>query len=227
ANASAIIADMRTRFLPKLSLDHPGVAVNFEGQEKEAATTSGSIQRGFLLGMVGVFLLLCFMFRSYVEPIVVMVAIPMALIGVIWGHLAMGLDLSMPSMMGFVSLAGVVVNNTILMVMFIKLAVTEGASIDEAARGAARRRFRAILLTSLTTLMGMLPMLSETSLQAQVLKPLITSLVFGLASSTVMILFLVPALYRILEDIGLARPDSHASPDMALQGPGSTGIVGP
>jgi hydrophobic/amphiphilic exporter-1 (mainly G- bacteria), HAE1 family len=231
ANAGAIVADMRARFLPRLTQDHPGVSVNFEGQEKEAATTSGSIRNGFLLGMVGVFLLLCFMFRSYVEPIVVMVAIPMALIGVIWGHLAMGLDLSMPSMMGFVSLAGVVVNNTILMVLFIKLAVTEGASVDEAVRGAARRRFRAILLTSLTTLMGMLPMLSETSLQAQVLKPLITSLVFGLASSTVMILFLVPALYRILEDIGLARPDSHASPDMALQGPlqgpGSTGIVRP
>ncbi len=222
-NASAIVADMRARFVPELAKTYPGVSVNYEGQEKESGGTMGSMRRGFLFGMVGVFLLLCFMFRSYVEPIVVMVAIPMALIGVIWGHLAMGLDLSMPSMMGFVSLAGVVVNNAILLVLFIKLAVKDGASIDDAARGAARKRFRAVLLTSLTTVMGMLPMLTETSLQAQVLKPLITSLVFGLASSTLMILFLVPALYRILEDFTLIRRDR----DAALQGSGTPAIVPP
>jgi hydrophobic/amphiphilic exporter-1 (mainly G- bacteria), HAE1 family len=221
ANASAIIADMRARFLPGLVKKYPGVSIDFEGQEKESGDTTGSMRSGFLLGLVGVFLLLCFMFRSYVEPIVVMVSIPMALIGVIWGHLAMGLDLSMPSMMGFVSLAGVVVNNAILLVIFIKLAAADGDAIHDAARGAARKRFRAVLLTSLTTVMGMLPMLTETSLQAQVLKPLITSLVFGLASSTVMILFLVPALYCILNDFGLIRSDT----DAALQPSGSPGIV--
>ena len=203
ANADNIIADMRARFLPGLLKKYPGVTADFEGQANESAKTGGSIRNGFLLGMVGVYLLLGFMFRSYIEPLIVIVAIPMALIGVIWGHLAMGLDLSMPSMMGFVSLAGVVVNNSILLVLFIKIALGEGASVEDAAGGASRRRFRAIVLTTLTTVMGMLPLLSETSLQAQVLKPLITSLAFGLVSSTVMVLFLVPALYRILDDFGL------------------------
>jgi multidrug efflux pump subunit AcrB len=135
--------------------------------------------------------------------LVVIAAIPLAFIGVIWGHILMGLELSMPSIMGFVSLAGVVVNDSILLVEFIKLRLKEGKNISEAAQTASRQRFRAVLLTSLTTIMGLLPLLAERSLQAQILIPMATSLVFGLLASTVMVLVVIPALYTILGDFGL------------------------
>ncbi|MEE8544502.1 MAG: efflux RND transporter permease subunit [Alphaproteobacteria bacterium] len=202
-NANEIIADTRERFLPGFRERHPGVEVSFEGQAKESATAGGSLRRGFLLGLVGVFLLLSFVFRSYVEPLIVMVAIPFAAIGVVWGHLLMGLELSMPSVVGFVALAGVVVNDSILLVEFIKRHQRAGKSAHEAAAIASRERFRAVLLTSLTTIAGLLPLLTERSLQAQVLTPLVTSLVFGLLASTVLVLLVVPALYTILEDFGL------------------------
>ena len=109
----------------------------------------------------------------------------------------------MPSMVGFVSLAGVVVNNSIVLVTFVKIHRSRGESAVAASCRAARQRFRAILLTSLTTVAGVLPLLTETSLQAQVLVPLVTSLAFGLAAATFQVLFLVPALYSILDDYGL------------------------
>ncbi|MCA9448114.1 MAG: efflux RND transporter permease subunit, partial [Candidatus Omnitrophica bacterium] len=125
-----------------------------------------------------------------------------SLIGVIWGHFIMGLDLTMPSIMGFVSLAGVVVNDSILLVQFIKMQRSKGLPTPEASMQASRDRFRAVLLTSLTTIAGLLPLLSERSLQAQVLIPLATSIVFGLFASTALVLVVVPSLYSIVGDFG-------------------------
>ena len=212
ANADEIIADTRARFLPELLARYPGLAVGLEGQAEETAVTGASLQRNFLVGLAAVFLLLCFQFRSYVEPILVMAVIPAGLVGVIWGHFALGLDLSMPSMVGFASLAGVVVNNSIVLVAFIKLHRRGGESAADAARRAARQRFRAVLLTSLTTVAGVLPLLTETSLQAQVMKPLVVSLGFGLVAATFQVLFLVPALYAILDDFGLTEKVGPAAP---------------
>ena len=130
-----------------------------------------------------------------------------ALVGAIAGHIALGLDFTMPSMLGFVALAGVVVNDSILLVNFIKHYHGDTQSVGEAAPRASQARFRAILLTSLTTIVGLLPLLSETSLQAQVLIPLVTSLAFGLMATTVLVLLLVPAIYSILDDFGLAKID--------------------
>jgi len=115
----------------------------------------------------------------------------------------MGLDISMPSMLGFVSLAGIVVNNSILVVDFIKSGHRDGLSVHDAILQVSRARFRAVLLTSVTTIVGLLPILSETSLQAQVLIPLVTSLAFGLISSTLLVLIVVPAFYMVLDDVGL------------------------
>ncbi len=204
ANANEIIADMRSRFLPAFEKRHPQVRVLIEGQDKEAGTTQKSMISGFILGLFGVFLLLSFQFRSYIEPLVVMIVIPFAFIGVIFGHLLMGLDFTMPSMLGFVALAGVVVNDSILLVNFIKDRHGPGMTVSQAAPLAARARFRAILLTSVTTIAGLLPILAETSLQAQILVPLVTSLAFGLLASTVLVLVLVPAIYAILDDFGLS-----------------------
>jgi multidrug efflux pump subunit AcrB len=119
--------------------------------------------------------------------------------------MAMGLDLTMPSMLGAASLAGVVVNDSILLVAFVKLGRRSGAVDDvvAAAARAARHRFRPVLLTSLTTIAGLLPLLFEGSLQAQVLVPLVTSLAFGLMASTALVLIVVPTLYAILNDLGL------------------------
>lgn len=203
SNASAIVSDTQRRFIPQLLKKYPGIRFELRGQNDEAGKTQASMGRGLLIGLIGVFILLSFQFRSYVEPVVVMVAIPLALIGVVFGHLAMGLDLSMPSMLGFAALAGVVVNNSILLVNFAKIRYNEGMSLVEAAKQASRARFRAIFLTTSTTSVGLLPILSETSLQAQVLIPLVTSLMFGLLSSSIMVLFAVPSLYLILHDFGL------------------------
>ena len=221
ANAGEILADTRARFLPGLEARYPGIAVALEGQAEETAVTGASLQRNFLIGLGAVFLLLCFQFRSYVEPVLVMAVIPAGLVGVVWGHYALGLDLSMPSMVGFASLAGVVVNNSIVLVAFIKLHRRNGESATDAARRAARQRFRAILLTSLTTVAGILPLLTETSLQAQIMKPLVASLGFGLAAATFQVLFLVPALYAILDDFGLTEKVGPAAPEGG--GAGGTG----
>ncbi|NQV47593.1 MAG: efflux RND transporter permease subunit [Rhodospirillaceae bacterium] len=202
ANIDEIINDTKLRFLPGLFEKYPGLAITYEGHVKEGATTGKSIVRGFLLGLIGVYLLLCFQFKSYIEPLIVMSVIPLGLIGVIWGHLIMGLDLSMPSTIGFASLAGIVVNDSILLVHFIKKKRRLGNSVIEAARMASRARFRAVLLTSLTTIAGLLPLMLETSLQAQVLIPLVTSLAFGLMASTVLVLFVVPMLYAVFDDFG-------------------------
>ena len=203
ANTREVIQDTEQRFLPELQQRFPGVQIALEGQAAETSTTGNSLQRGFLLGLLGIFILLSFQFRSYLEPIAVMTAIPLALIGVVWGHLAMGLELSMPSMMGFVSLAGIVVNDSILLVTFLKLRQREGMATMDAAKQASRDRFRAVLLTSLTTIAGLLPLLAEKSLQAQVLIPLVTSIVFGLLATTLLVLLVVPSLYSILDDFGL------------------------
>jgi len=204
ANANAIVGDTLANFVPDLEARFTGLNVGVEGQRAEATKTQVSMVRGFGIGMVGVFLLLSFLFRSYVEPLVVMLIIPFSLIGSIFGHMAMGLDFSMPSMLGFVALAGVVVNNSILLVDFVKHGHGASNTVAEAAAKAARARFRAIFLTTLTTVAGLLPILTETNLQAQVLIPLVASLVFGLSASSVITLFVLPAFYAILDDFGLS-----------------------
>lgn len=220
ANLNQILAVTSAGFLPELLARHPDVEISLEGEAASQAETASSLRRGFLLGLLGVFVLLSFQFRSYIEPAIVMLAIPLALIGVIWGHLAMGLEISMPSLLGFASLAGIVVNDSILLVTFVKLRAAQTqdgveADIVAAARQASRDRFRPVLLTSLTTIAGLLPLLFERSLQAQVLIPLVTSLAFGLMASTLLVLLLVPAMYAILHDFGLttvARDERQAAP---------------
>ncbi len=203
ANANEIVSDTLARFGPRLAEAYPGVRIELQGQNAEASETQGSMLAGFLLGLVGVYLVLSFQFRSYVEPVIVMTLIPFAFVGAVAGHMLMGIDFSMPSLLGFAALAGVVVNDSILLVFQIKHHHRPGATVADAVPDAARARFRAIFLTSLTTVAGLFPMLLETSLQAQVLTPLVTSLAFGLLASTLLVLFVVPAFYAALDDMGL------------------------
>jgi multidrug efflux pump subunit AcrB len=205
ANSTETLAKIKSDWLPQATEDYPGVKVDFEGSAKETAKTGASLGKGFLIGIFGLFVILSFQFRSYLEPVVVMLAIPLSLIGVLWGHVLLGYNLSMPSIMGFISLAGIVVNDSILLVQYIRHHVDEGDSVHEAVVSASRERFRAVFLTSLTTAAGLLPLLLETSLQAQVVQPLVVSIVFGIFASTLMVLFIIPCAYAILADFGLVK----------------------
>lgn len=204
-NADAIVADLQSQVFPKLREQWPEITLQVEGQTARSRETGQSIARGLLIGLLGIFLILSFQFRSYLEPIIVMLAIPVAFMGAVWGHMLMGYNLSMPSLIGAASLAGIVVNNAILLVQFINTYREQGMSVREAAGAASRARFRAILITTSTTVAGLLPLLAETSTQAMAVIPLVISVVFGLLVSTVLILLALPALYAILEDLGWAR----------------------
>ena len=204
-SSGEVLNQFRTKLMPKLQQDYPGLRFDFEGAAKDTAETGQSMATGFMLGIFGVFVILSFQFRSYLEPFVVLLAIPLALIGVFWGHLLLGHPLSMPSMMGFVSLAGVVVNDSILLVQYIRHHLDDGDGIEQAVVQASRERFRAVFLTSLTTAAGLLPLMLETSLQAQVIKPLVISIVFGIFTSTLLVLFMIPAAYVILSDFKLVH----------------------
>ncbi|MEA1051517.1 efflux RND transporter permease subunit [Lamprobacter modestohalophilus] len=210
ASGQAIVSDLRARWLDDFQARHPGVEVQFEGQVANAAETGGSIRRGLLIGLLGIFVILSFQFRGYVEPLIVMLAIPLAFIGAIWGHVLMGYYLSMPSLIGAASLAGIVVNNAILLIQFINANRALGLSAAAAAGQASRQRLRAILISSLTTIAGLAPLLAETSSQADAIKPLVISVVFGLLSATVLVLLVIPALYVLLDDLGLARQKVQA-----------------
>lgn len=203
ANSQEIVGDTKEKFFPKLAEEFPDIVVSLEGEAAETKKSMGGMIKAFLTGIFGVYLLLSLQFRNYIEPVVVMILIPFSLIGVIWGHIFMGLTLVMPSIMGFISLAGIVVNDSILLVTFIRFHMSNGITVHEAAARASRDRFRAVLLTSMTTIMGLLPLMSERSLQAQVLIPLACSIVFGLLATTLLVLFVIPAFYSVLADLKL------------------------
>lgn len=212
-NGSEIVSNMRRDYIPQLQQQFPGLKVDFEGAAAESAKTGSSLMKGFMIGLFGLFTILSFQFRSYLEPFVVMLAIPLALIGVFWGHWLVGHNLSMPSILGFISLAGIVVNDSILLVQYIRHHVDEGDDVYGAVVKASRDRFRAVFLTSLTTAAGLLPLLLETSLQAQVVKPIVISIVFGIFTSTLLVLFIIPSAYAILADFGLVHKHKDLSED--------------
>ena len=201
ANASKIVADLKTDFLPKLIQRYPGVKFDLEGQEKRTRESLDSLKRGFILALMGIFLLLASQFRSYVQPIIIMVAIPFGLIGAIAGHLVMGMHFTLISIFGIVALSGIVVNDSLILIDFINRSVRKGEEIDTAVIESGKARFRPVLLTSVTTIAGLFPLLLERSFQAQFLIPMAVSISFGLLAATVLTLLYVPALYMIVRDI--------------------------
>jgi multidrug efflux pump subunit AcrB len=196
-----ILANVQATFLPALLAQHPGVQYSLEGEQQQQRETLSALGRGFTLALVAIFALLAIPLRSYVQPILIMLAIPFGLIGAVLGHLIMGLNLTVLSMFGIVALAGVVVNASLVLVDFINRGRAMGMSPEEAAVTAGAARFRAIMLTSLTTFAGLTPLMLERSMQAQFLIPMAISLAFGVIVSAVITLMLVPASYVMLEDI--------------------------
>ena len=176
--------------------DFPGLTFDFEGEQRAQREGLGSLWVNFLVAQLAIFTLLAIPFRSYSQPLIVMSAIPFGLIGAVLGHIVMGLNLSMLSLFGMVALTGVVVNDSLIMIDLINRERSTGVPVDTAIRDSGTRRFRPILLTTLTTFLGLTPMIFETSRQAQFL-----ILGFGVVFATAITLILVPAEYRILEDL--------------------------
>jgi multidrug efflux pump subunit AcrB len=212
ANAGQINAQLNTSVLPRLVREFPGLQFRFGGEQRERDESLGSLWVNFAIAIMAIYGLLAVQFRSYAQPAIVMSAIPFGLVGATLGHLVMGFNLSILSMFGIVALAGVVVNDSLIMIDLINRERIEGAGLTRILRDCATRRFRPIMLTTLTTFLGLLPMITEKSLQARFLIPMAISLAFGVMFATCITLLLVPSLYMILEDLkrGLLRLPADA-----------------
>ncbi len=200
ANANEINAQIVQRELPQLLADFPGLAYSLGGEQERQAETMNALGLGFILAMIVMFSLLAVVFRSYSQPLLVMSAIPFGMVGAVWGHVVMGFSLSLMSMMGLVALSGVVVNDSLILIVSINRNREDGMGTWDAIIAGGARRFRPILLTSLTTFFGLAPMIWETSVQARFLVPMAVSLGFGVLVATLIMLLIVPCSYVILED---------------------------
>ncbi len=197
-----LIAALQTEILPDVLARHPGVYYSLQGMQAEQRDAVAGLQTGFVVALFAIFALLAIPLKSYVQPLIIMSAIPFGLVGAVWGHMLLGYDVSLMSMFGLVALTGVVVNDSLIMVVFINAKRQEHVDLPTAVREAGVRRFRPILLTSLTTFFGLVPLLLERSMQAAFLIPMAVSLAFGVLFATVITLVLVPTAYMILDDLG-------------------------
>ena len=199
ANADEINRDLQARFLPSLLQDYPGLQYRYAGEQRERADSMQSLAFNFVIALFAIYVLLAVPFRSYTQPFVIMSAIPFGIIGAVWGHVLMGIDLTMLSVMGIVALSGVVVNDSLVLLSFYNKLRAEGMEKDRALMEAGKQRFRPILLTSLTTFFGLLPMILEKSMQARFLIPMAVSLGFGILFATGIILIGIPTGMKLLE----------------------------
>ncbi|WP_318518524.1 efflux RND transporter permease subunit [Photobacterium leiognathi] len=198
---SEIYNDILENKLYQLRQAFPNVKFALDGRAKDEKNTKGSLIRDSILALITIFALMAIPLRSYSQPLIIMSVIPFGIIGAIAGHYLAGLTLNLLSVFGILALAGVVVNDSLVLVSFINRALKQGVPLEQAVVNAGCSRFRAIVLTSLTTFFGLAPILLEDSLQAQIVIPMATSLAFGILFATVVTLLLVPSLYLILSDI--------------------------
>jgi len=201
ANPNEIVSRLKAGVLAELPFEFPGVTWRLEGEQREQAETLGGLFKGAIIAALLIYTLLSLAFSSFLQPVIVLIAIPFGMVGAIIGHMILGIDLTMLSSIGLLAMSGVVVNDSMILVDFVNRGRREGMSAWESIVEAGPRRFRPILLTSLTTFAGLTPLLLETSVQAQFLIPMAVSLGFGVLFSTLVILCLVPVFYLILDDI--------------------------
>jgi multidrug efflux pump subunit AcrB len=203
ANAvSRVLASIESDVLPQMRADFPGLTWTYEGSQADMRESTSSLWSGFSLAMMLIYALLAVAFSSYTQPLIVMTAIPFGIIGAVIGHILLGYDLSIVSLMGVIALSGVVVNDSLIMIDYANKQRAH-SSVYEAIHEAGLRRFRPIMLTTLTTFGGLAPIILERSSQAQYLIPMAISLGFGIVFATSIILVIVPCLYLALEDINL------------------------
>ena len=200
-NANEILADLQGGFLRQLILDYQGLQYTLEGEQREQAEAGAALVGNYALALVVIYALLAVPLRSYVQPLLIMSVIPFGAVGAILGHLMLGMNLSMMSVFGMVALSGVVVNSSLVLVHYVNQKREEGADLFAAVAAAGEARFRPIVLTSITTFAGLTPLLLERSMGSAFLKPMATSLGFGVIFATLVSLFLLPSGYLILEDL--------------------------
>jgi len=201
-STAEIMTSLMSTALPDLQRDIPGLTFGTAGQEQDRAESLGGLKIGFMFGLFVMFALMALPFKSYTQPLIIMTAIPFGFVGALIGHLMLGFDLSMISMMGIVALSGVVVNDSLVLVDAVNEFRKGGMTTWDAVVAGTTRRFRPIVLTSLTTFFGLAPMIMETSPQARFLVPMAVSLGFGVLFTTLIALIIVPCLYLALEDAG-------------------------
>jgi len=200
-----VLESLKREVLPQLRADFPGITWSFEGSQAEMRESTEALWGGFAIAMLVIYALLAVAFGSYLQPLIVMAAIPFGIFGAVIGHLLLGFDLSLVSLMGVIALSGVVVNDSLIMIDFANKRRADH-TVFQAIHQAGIRRFRPIMLTTLTTFGGLTPIILETSRQATYLIPMAVSLGFGIVFATGIILVIVPSLYMILEDLkGLVR----------------------
>lgn len=192
---------VENEIMPEFIANYPGLSWEFGGRQEDMRDTTSIMITGLLLALLGVYTLLAIPFKSYSQPIIIMLAIPFGIVGAIIGHLVMGYSLSVISIFGIVALSGVVVNDSLVLIDFANRRKREGADTFNAIRQAAIQRFRPILLTTLTTFVGLMPIIFETSRQARMMIPVALSLGFGILFATVICLLIVPSFYLALEDV--------------------------
>lgn len=199
--STIIINELYFKILPQIKNTYPGVSFSFGGANAENQKAMLSMLFGFCFAMFGIFAILALVFRSYLQPLLIMMAIPLGMIGAFIGHWIMGYSLTLLSFFGIVALAGVVVNDALVLIEKINDGQRSGLGVLESVKQAGPARFRAIILTSMTTVAGLIPLLMEQSFQAQSLKPMALSLAGGLIFATFLTLFIIPSLYLILNDL--------------------------
>jgi len=213
--------DIMKKELPEVLAKFPGVRFKLSGVSQQQVEIQGDLLRGGLLAIFLIYALMAIPLKSYAQPLIIMSVIPFGIIGALIGHLILGIPVSMTSYFGIIALSGVVVNDSLILVDFVNREREAGIPLTRAVRNAAKTRFRAILLTSLTTFLGLAPIaIFETSLQAQLVVPMAASLAFGILFATVITLLLIPVLYLILDDLGNWWRDAwaHATPKFFKSG---------
>ncbi len=196
-----IVKVLQREVLPELQELYPGLEYSFEGKTREQKEDLASLGRNMMIALLIMYMLLGAQLKSYIQPFAVMSAIPFGIVGAILGHLLLGYDVSFISLFGVVALAGVVVNDSIVLVDYMNLQREQGVEIVQSALLAIERRFRPILLTTLSTSLGLLPILMETSIQARFLIPMVVSLACGILFATIIVMFLLPCLLVVIDDV--------------------------
>ncbi len=196
-----VVADMQRKVIPEIAAKYEGVTAELDGASQDEIDARFDLVKAAVLALFCIYALMAVPLKSYLQPAIIMSVIPFGLVGAVLGHMLLGLSMSIMSIFGLVALAGVVVNDSLIMVDFVNRAREQGISLKQAVVDAGTQRFRAILLTSLTTFVGLAPIVLERSLQAKMVVPMAVSLAFGILFATVITLILIPALYIILEDV--------------------------
>lgn len=196
-----VTKDIRDNFIPELLRKYPQVQSEVSGRIQEEMEGQAKQLRDFVISLMVIFTLLAVPLKSYSQPLMIMTVIPFGIVGAMIGHMLLGMDLNVLSMFGIIAAAGVVINDSLVMVDYVNNSRKAGMPLKDAVIYSGCRRFRAIMLTSITTFVGLVPIMMETSMQAQMVIPMAVSLAFGVLFATLVTLIMIPSLYLVMEDI--------------------------